>query len=69
MKIEMESKLSDLQKAYRKFFRGKMKEWDVKSPKDLTPKKISDFFKEIKKDWKKEKASAMVSEAILKNRG
>ena len=28
-----------------------MKEWDVKSPKDLTPKKVSKFFKEIKKDW------------------
>jgi len=66
--MKIEAKLSDLQKAYRKFFRNKMKEWDVKSPKDLTPKKVSKFFKEIKKDWKKEKASAMVSEAIFKNR-
>lgn len=49
------SKLSDLQKKYRKFFRGTMKEYDVESPAELKEDEKPEFFTNIKKGWRKEK--------------
>lgn len=50
-----ERKLSALQKEYRAFFLGKMKQYGVKSPAELTKEKKSEFFTEIKQDWAKHK--------------
>lgn len=50
-----ERKLSALQKEYRAFFLGKMKQYGVKSPAELTKEKKSEFFTEIKQDWAKQK--------------
>lgn len=49
------AKLSDLQKKYRKYFRGTMKEWEVKSPAQLEEDQKPKFFTQIKKGWRKEK--------------
>jgi len=50
-----ERKLSTLQKKYRAFFLEKMDLYGVKSPAQLTKKKKSEFFTEIKQDWAKYK--------------
>jgi len=43
---------------YQKFFRKKMKQWGIKSPKELDDKKKKEFFKEVEKEWTKEKKGA-----------
>ena len=48
-----ERKLSELQKEYRDFFLGKLKDFGVKSPAELTKEKKSKFFTSIKQDWAK----------------
>ncbi len=48
-----EKVLSQLQKEYRDFFLGKLKEYDVKTPAELTKDKKSAFFTSIKQDWAK----------------
>lgn len=45
--------LSQLQKEYRAFFLEKLKEFDVKSPAELTKDRKSEFFTTIKQDWAK----------------
>jgi hypothetical protein len=50
-----ERKLSELQKEYRAFFIGKMVQYGVKSPVELTKEKKSKFFSEIKHDWAEHK--------------
>jgi hypothetical protein len=52
--MEMVSILSPKQKAYRKFFRKKLKDNDVDSPAKLKEEEKSEFFNDIKKTWKKE---------------
>ena len=37
---------------YEKFFKKKMKEWDIKSPADLSDEDKKKFFDEVEKDWK-----------------
>jgi hypothetical protein len=46
---------SEKQKEYQEFFKGKLKEWDVKSPADLSDDEKKTFFDEIDKEWKGEK--------------
>lgn len=48
-----EKVLSQLQKEYRDFFLGKLKEYEVKSPVELTKDRKSEFFISIKQDWAK----------------
>jgi hypothetical protein len=50
-----ERKLSGLQKEYRNFFLEKMMFYGVKSPAELSNKRKSEFFSEIKRDWSKYK--------------
>ena len=38
---------------YQKFFKQKLKEWDVESPDDLSEEKRKKFFDEVSKEWKK----------------
>lgn len=49
------AKMSDKQKEYRKFFKEKLKEHDVKSPAELDEKGKKKFFNEIEKEWTKDK--------------
>ncbi len=37
--------------AYQKFFKGKLKEWEVSSPEDLSDEDKKKFFAEVKKEW------------------
>ena len=48
-----QAKLSPLQKEYRKFFRRQLKDKDVSTLGELSPREIVQFFKGIKKDWRK----------------
>lgn len=48
-----EKVLSQLQKEYRDFFLGKLKEYEVKSPVELTKDRKSEFFISVKQDWAK----------------
>jgi len=48
-----ERKLSELQNEYRAFFLGKMELYGIKSPAQLTKEKKSEFFNEVKQDWRK----------------
>jgi hypothetical protein len=50
-----ERNLSELQKEYRAFFLGKMEQYGVNSPSELTKEKKSEFFNEIKQDWAQNK--------------
>ena len=54
--IVNERELSKLQKAYQKFFKEKLEDYDVKSPAALDKENMSKFFSEIKTEWPKEKA-------------
>lgn len=38
---------------YEELFKKKLKEWGIKSPKQLTDKKKREFFQEIEKEWNK----------------
>ena len=64
-----ERKLSALQKKYKAFFLGKMKLYGVKSPVELTKKKKSIFFSEIKQDWARHKISKNQLEATDTKKG
>ena len=37
---------------YEKFFKKKLKEWDVKSPAELSDEDKKKFFDEVDKEWK-----------------
>lgn len=39
---------------YEKFMRKKMKEWGIKSPRELSRSERKKFFKEIENEWTKE---------------
>lgn len=43
---------SDLQKRYQDFFNSKLEEYEVTSPAQLDDDKLSQFFNEIKSEWK-----------------
>lgn len=45
------TELSELQVAYRKFFKAKLKSYGVKSPAELSEEDKSKFFSEIKTEW------------------
>lgn len=62
-----ERKLSELQKDYRAFFLEKMRFYGVKSPAELTSKKKSEFFTEIKQDWAKHKLAKKQIKETKKN--
>ena len=36
---------------YKEFFREKMKEWGIESPRDLPAEQRDEFFEEIEEDW------------------
>jgi len=40
---------------YEKFFKGKLKEWKIKSPAELSKADKIKFFNEIDKEWKGKK--------------
>ena len=61
-----EKVLSQLQKEYRDFFLGKLKEYNVKSPAELTKDRKSDFFTSIKQDWAKIKIAKKESKYVVK---
>lgn len=46
-----EEELSAEQKAYQKFFKEKLADYDVKSPDELDDSEKKKFFSEIKKEW------------------
>lgn len=48
-------KLSDLQKEYRKYFKFILDCYDVKSPSKLSEEKKKEFFDNVKKYWVKGK--------------
>ena len=62
-----ERRLSELQKEYRSFFLEKMNLYAIKSPAELTKKKKSEFFTEIKKDWTNYKESKKQIKEFEKN--
>ena len=43
------------QEAYRKFFDGKLKKWNIKSPAELDDADKKKFYNEIEKEWDKDK--------------
>lgn len=42
---------SELQNEYQKFFRGKLAEYQVESPSELSDEQTAKFFDEVKVDW------------------
>ena len=40
---------------YNDFFAKKMKEYNIKSPKELSDEKKKEFFEDVDKGWKSEK--------------
>ena len=46
------------QEAYRKFFDGKLKKWNIKSPAELDDADKKKFYNEIEKEWDKDKDEA-----------
>lgn len=56
-------KLSDLQKKYRKFFKKRLKDFNVKSPAELDEEGKIEFFGGIPDTWLKEKKEFMKKEA------
>jgi len=51
----MAKQLSPLQAAYSEFFFLMLQEYEVETPAKLTDEKRSEFFNQIKRDWKKKK--------------
>jgi len=47
------------QKAYRQYFEKKLKQWKIKSPKDLSDKDKRKFFEEVDKGWKSQTEGAV----------
>lgn len=56
---------SELQDAYRSFFKAKLVEYGVASPAELDAKQKSKFFSEIKKEWPDVKEELDLDEALL----
>lgn len=54
---------SELQDAYRNFFKAKLAEYDVASPAELDAEQKSKFFSEIKKEWPDAKEELDLDEA------
>jgi hypothetical protein len=52
---DISEELSKEQKAYKSFFKGMLKKWDVESPADIPDDKKDEFFDAVKKGWKKDK--------------
>ena len=50
---EKKKELKEKQDEYEKFFREKLKKWDINSPADLSDEDKKKFFDEIDKEWKK----------------
>lgn len=48
------TKMTPRMKAFRKFFRKMLKEYNTTKLSSLSSKEKSDFFTRLKKDWKKE---------------
>lgn len=51
--MEVQAKLSDLQKEYRSYFRDTLEEFDATSPAELEEGDKPKFFNKIKRNWKK----------------
>ena len=49
--------LSDKQQEYREFFEGKLEEYGVDSPAELSEEDKKKFFNEVDKGWKGEKTA------------
>lgn len=49
----LNEELSKLQIEYREYFMYLLSKYEVKSPSQLSPEKKSEFFAEIRKNWKK----------------
>lgn len=56
---------SELQDAYRDFFKAKLAEYGVASPAELDADQKSKFFSEIKKEWPDAKEELDLDEALL----
>ena len=56
---------SELQDAYRNFFKAKLAEYGVASPAELDAEQKSKFFSEIKKEWPDAKEELDLDEALL----
>lgn len=56
---------SELQDAYREFFKAKLAEYGVASPAELDAEQKSKFFSEIKKEWPDAKEELDFDEALL----
>lgn len=56
---------SELQDAYREFFKAKLAEYGVASPAELDAEQKSKFFSEIKKEWPDAKEELDLDEALL----
>ena len=56
---------SELQDAYRDFFKAKLAEYGVASPAELDAEQKSKFFSEIKKEWPDAKEELDLDEALL----
>lgn len=54
-KSESKAELSDLQKEYRSFFSGLLKEYGVESPIELSEEDKSKFFSEVTPRWEEMK--------------
>ena len=52
---DIAEELSKEQKAYKSFFNGMLKKWDVESPADIPDDKKDEFFDAVKKGWKNNK--------------
>lgn len=72
-KLELNEKLSPLQKEYRNYFRAMLKVYGVTSPAKLDEEGKKNFFNDIRKNWKKGqgqkegwKQKVTVSESINK---
>lgn len=50
---EEENKIDEGSDAYEKFFKEKLKEWDIRSPKELSDRDRKKFFKEVSDEWKR----------------
>lgn len=56
---------SELQDAYRDFFKAKLAEYGVASPAELDAEQKSKFFSEIKKEWPDAKEELDLDEALI----
>lgn len=53
---------ADVDTEYEKFFRGKLAEWEVKSPSEIPEDKRKMFFSEVKADWEARKHARGIQE-------